>query len=213
MERLDLNGRRSGKMKTHCPLCRDRRKDKRDRSVSVDKDKGIAFCHYCGASFQKNKKKEDAALPCPAAAALASVDRFLFDRKISRKTQTKMRVRTAEEWMPQTGRKTWCVCLITMYKQPGALREPVPELYDINGSAAFCNKCDFGLTVERDYTAGATRIHIQKVKFRHLGQRGEALFMYNTTNGCYVPCEIDEQTGKAWKATFDNTPFFNTTTL
>ncbi|MDR3118839.1 MAG: hypothetical protein LBU44_05395, partial [Mediterranea sp.] len=57
------------------------------------------------------------------------------------------------------------------------------------------------------------RIHIKKVKFRHLGQKGEALFMYNTTNGRYVPCEIDEQTGKAWKATFDNTPFLNTTTI
>jgi hypothetical protein len=69
MERLDLNGRRSGKMKTHCPLCRDRRKNKRDRSVSVDIDKGIAFCHYCGVSFQKNKKKEDAALPYPVRPA------------------------------------------------------------------------------------------------------------------------------------------------
>ncbi|MDR3117863.1 MAG: hypothetical protein LBU44_00305, partial [Mediterranea sp.] len=152
--------------KTHCPLCRDRRKNKRDRSVSVDIDKGIAFCHYCGASFQKDKKK-DAALPCPvhsypATATSASVDRFLPDRKISRETQTKMRVGTAEEWMPQTGRKTWCVCLITMYKQPDALREPVPNLYDINSSAAFYNKCDIGLTVERDYNAGATRIHIKK---------------------------------------------------
>jgi twinkle protein len=92
-----------------------------------------------------------------------------------------------------------------MYKEPGSQREPVPTLYDINGSAAFFNKCDFGFTVERDYKATATRIHIQKVKFRHLGEKGEALFKYNTTNGRYVPCEIDEQTGKAWKAQFNNT--------
>jgi len=91
-----------------------------------------------------------------------------------------------------------------MYKEPGSRKEPVPTLYDINGSAAFYNKCDFGLTVDRDYEAGATIIHIRKVKFRHLGEKGEATFMYNTINGRYAPCEIDEQTGKAWKGEFDN---------
>jgi len=91
-----------------------------------------------------------------------------------------------------------------MYKEPGSLKDPVPTLYDVNGSAAFYNKCDFGLVVERDYQAIATRIHIEKVKFKHLGQKGKALFMYNTINGRYAPCEIDEQTGKAWKAEFDN---------
>jgi twinkle protein len=91
-----------------------------------------------------------------------------------------------------------------MYKDPGSMREPVPTLYDINGSAAFFNKCDFGITVERDYIALATKIHILKVKFRHLGEKGEALFTYNTTNGRYVPCEIDQYTGKACNAMFDN---------
>ena len=91
-----------------------------------------------------------------------------------------------------------------MYKDPGSLKEPVPTLYDINGSAAFYNKCDFGLVVERDYEAGATRIHIEKVRFKHLGGKGKAVFMYNTINGRYAPCEIDTQTGKAWKAEFDN---------
>lgn len=76
--------------------------------------------------------------------------------------------------------------------------------HNVNGSAVFYNKTDFGLVVERDYEAGATQVPIEKVKFKHLGQKGKALFMYNTVNGRYVPCEIDEQTGKAWKATFDN---------
>jgi twinkle protein len=91
-----------------------------------------------------------------------------------------------------------------MYKDPGTLREPVPTLYDINGSAAFYNKCDFGFTVERDYNALVTRIHILKVKFRHLGENGKALFKYNTTNGRYVPCEIVEHTGEVRNALFDN---------
>lgn len=92
-----------------------------------------------------------------------------------------------------------------MYKEPGSLKEPVPTLYDINGSAAFFNKCDFGITVERDREAEVTRIHIQKVKFRHLGNIGKATFQYNTVNGRYSPCQIDESTGKGHNPQFDNT--------
>jgi len=94
-----------------------------------------------------------------------------------------------------------------MYKEPGALNDPVPTLYDINGSAAFYNKSDFGLVVERDYKAEAVRIHIEKVKYKHLGTKGEAVMMYNQINGRYMCCEIDPQTGKAWKAQYDNEPW------
>lgn len=91
-----------------------------------------------------------------------------------------------------------------MYKDLGTRKDPVPTLYDMNGSAAFFNKTDFGLTVERDYDAGVTRVHVQKVKFRHLGGRGIASFVYNTANGRYSPCEEDEDTGKATDPDFDN---------
>ncbi len=57
MHRLDLNGRRGGKTKVHCPLCREKRKDKRDKSVSVDLDKGIGYCHYCGEVFYAHSKE------------------------------------------------------------------------------------------------------------------------------------------------------------
>lgn len=40
-------GRTSGKVKTFCPNCRERRTDKRDKSLSVDLDKGVWLCHYC----------------------------------------------------------------------------------------------------------------------------------------------------------------------
>lgn len=91
-----------------------------------------------------------------------------------------------------------------MYKDPGTRKEPVPTLYDMNGSAGFFNKTDFGLTVERDYDAGVTRIHVQKVKFRHLGGKGIASFVYNTANGRYSPCVEDEDTGKTTDPEFDN---------
>lgn len=90
-----------------------------------------------------------------------------------------------------------------MKREPGATKDPVPTLYHINGSAAFFNKCDFGLVVERDRTAGVTRLHVEKVKFRHLGNVGVASFVYNTTGGRYSPCQETEE-GKAINAEFDN---------
>lgn len=75
-----------------------------------------------------------------------------------------------------------------MQRDPNTGRLPVPNLQDINGSAAFVNKCDFGLVVERDRGAEVTRIHVKKVKFRQLGSIGECAFVYNTVNGRYTPC-------------------------
>ena len=62
-----------------------------------------------------------------------------------------------------------------------------PTLYDISGSANFFNKADFGLVVHRDRINDTVQVHVQKVKFRHLGQNGVALFKYNISNGRYVP--------------------------
>lgn len=62
-----------------------------------------------------------------------------------------------------------------------------PTLYDISGSANFFNKADFGIVVHRNRTENTVEVHIQKVKFRHLGECGTALFRYNINNGRYVP--------------------------
>ena len=81
----------------------------------------------------------------------------------------------------------------TKLKQdPLTKKFPVPSMYDISGSAAFFNKADFGLAVERDRQRGVTRVHVQKVKFRHLGYPGTASFRYNTHCGRFVP--FDEPT-------------------
>ena len=76
-----------------------------------------------------------------------------------------------------------------MKKDPVSGKFPVPTMYDISGSAAFFNKADFGIAIERDRTQDVTRVHVQKVKFRHLGQPGVASFEYNTHNGRFVPME------------------------
>jgi twinkle protein len=62
-----------------------------------------------------------------------------------------------------------------------------PTLYDISGSANFFNKADFGIVVHRNRLENTVEVNIQKVKFRHLGQCGTALFKYNLNNGRYTP--------------------------
>ena len=62
-----------------------------------------------------------------------------------------------------------------------------PTLYDISGSANFFNKADFGIVVHRNRIENNVEVHIQKVKFRHLGECGTALFKYNLNNGRYTP--------------------------
>ena len=62
-----------------------------------------------------------------------------------------------------------------------------PTLYDISGSANFYNKADFGIVVHRNRIDNTVEVHIQKVKFRHLGECGTALFKYNLNNGRYSP--------------------------
>ena len=74
-----------------------------------------------------------------------------------------------------------------MKRDPLTKQFPVPTMYDISGSAAFFNKADYGIAIERDRNKEVTRIHVQKVKFRHLGQPGIASFMYNYHNGRFVP--------------------------
>lgn len=64
-----------------------------------------------------------------------------------------------------------------------------PTLYDCSGSAHFFNMTDFGLCVHRNRLENTVEVYVQKVKFRHLGECGMALFKYNINNGRYTPFE------------------------
>lgn len=48
-------GRRTGNVKCYCPKCHDQRTDKRDKSLSVNIDKGVWHCHnmsyHCARQF------------------------------------------------------------------------------------------------------------------------------------------------------------------
>lgn len=66
----------------------------------------------------------------------------------------------------------------------------VPNMYDISGSAHWYNKPDYGITIyrTRDNNNNFTNqvdIHVQKVKFKHLGEPGLVEMNYNYNNGRY----------------------------
>ena len=78
-------------------------------------------------------------------------------------------------------------------------RYPVPELYDIEGSAHWRNKADNGICVHRDFVKDFTQIHIQKIKYRYCGKPGTVYLKYNKQNGDYH--EVSEQAGRFSGAT------------
>lgn len=64
----------------------------------------------------------------------------------------------------------------------------IPSLYDINGSANFYNKTDYGFTVYRksddhNVLMNEVQIHWQKIKFKYLGHTGVSELKYNFVNG------------------------------
>lgn len=62
-------------------------------------------------------------------------------------------------------------------------------LYDINGSAAWYNKCDHGIVVRR--RDEEVVIDVEKCRFRHLGKKGTAYLQFNSGTGTYY----EQQTG------------------
>lgn len=69
-----------------------------------------------------------------------------------------------------------------MQKEKDGINFQVPNLYSISGSAHFFNVPHNGFTVFRNYTTQKTEVHIQKVKWEHLGKVGLIEYSYNEDN-------------------------------
>lgn len=112
---VHTNGRTSGRMKTHCPQCHDNRRDKRDKSLSVNLDTGLAYCHYCNWKLnarQTQRKERYEAIPIARPVVLADeiVRWFAEKRGIPVSVLLEAGITSAEEYMPQTRKKELCVC-------------------------------------------------------------------------------------------------------
>ena len=66
------------------------------------------------------------------------------------------------------------------------------EMNDINGSADFGNKADYCLIIDRDDDLQLVTAYVDKVKFKHLGNRGECYLHYDKVSGRYLPCTIQK---------------------
>lgn len=58
----------------------------------------------------------------------------------------------------------------------------VPTLYDISGSSNWYNKPDLGISFYRNFKTGNNEIHVQKIKYDHLGTVGQIEVKYNVNN-------------------------------
>jgi twinkle protein len=68
----------------------------------------------------------------------------------------------------------------------------IPSLYNISGSANFYNKTDYGLTVHRKsgddgVMINEVEIHVQKIKYKHLGKQGIIDLNYDYETGRFNP--------------------------
>jgi twinkle protein len=78
---------------------------------------------------------------------------------------------------------------------------PVPTPYDISGSAHWYNKADNIITVHRNQVEGQdVDIHVQKIRFKHIGHVGLATLKYDRVVGRYFevdgPPLMDPVTGR-----------------
>jgi twinkle protein len=109
--------RREGK--TTCPKCGPTRKNKRDKSLSVNVNTGDYCCHNSPCDFRGNaeerysdkKPKREYTKPVPRLQQVSDkVAKWFETRGISNNTLLHMKITEAAEWMPQVQREQNCIC-------------------------------------------------------------------------------------------------------
>lgn len=130
---INTRGRSSGKIKTICPQCNDTRGHKGDKSLSVDLDKGVCYCHHCGYTFhvpddaEERKRQEQIEKYRKSTRLPSHFRRPVFDPSKTRRSEAlerywtetrclsqalldELRISQQEELMPQSGKKENCLC-------------------------------------------------------------------------------------------------------
>jgi twinkle protein len=100
--------RRSGSEKTKCPKCHDGRKNKADRSLSVNITTGDFMCHNCGWKGNvrsAERKRETKVYERPSADMLKNAQlkeraaQWFYGRGLTQRTLDKFMIFAKEEWM------------------------------------------------------------------------------------------------------------------
>ena len=94
----------------------------------------------------------------------------------------------------------WVVVHPAKLYRNDAGKYPVPTLYDCAGSAHWRNKTDNGLVVWRDLSdadSPEVQIHVQKIRFRHVGKRGMVKLYYQPACATYsASAEVGRERGR-----------------
>lgn len=130
---IDTRKHSSGKVKTICPQCNSTRGHKGDKSLSVDMDKGLCYCHHCGYKLyipddEEERRRQEKITKYKASAKLPShFRRPTYDparlgrserlerdwtetRCLRQELLDELRITEQEEWMPQSQQKENCIC-------------------------------------------------------------------------------------------------------
>lgn len=104
---IDIGNKSSGKIKTKCPQCSATRKNKSDKCLSIDIDKGLFNCHNCGWSgTTKFEKKKEFIRPEKIKVNLTErIIKWFSDRGISEPTLIHWKIGESLEYFPQVGKK------------------------------------------------------------------------------------------------------------
>ncbi|WP_288955964.1 toprim domain-containing protein [uncultured Polaribacter sp.] len=104
---IDVGNKTAGKLKTKCPECSHKRKNKSDKSLSVDIDKGLFNCHNCGWSgTTKFQKKQQYIKPQNIKVNLNDrVIEWFEKRGITEPTLKHWKIGESLEYFPQVGKK------------------------------------------------------------------------------------------------------------
>lgn len=111
---IDISKQMGGKMV--CPKCSHQRKNKRDRSLSVNLETGAYNCHYSGCDFRGyaiefEKKVKEYTPPVARLEKLSErTIKWFESRGISNNTTIRFKITESIEWMPQHGKEVPCIC-------------------------------------------------------------------------------------------------------
>ena len=92
------------------------------------------------------------------------------------------------QWVRERGCHLWLVAHPSKLQRNKEGKLPVPTPHDVSGSAHFWNKADNCITVWRDqadYQNQDVHIHVQKVRFKHIGRIGVSILKYDRVTGRY----------------------------
>jgi len=111
---LGINLKRStGSVKTKCPQCSHKRKNKTDDCLSVNIDEGLYNCHHCGWGGNvgiKFKQKVEYVLPPKVNSNIAErVVKWFGNRGITEPTLIHWKIGESLEYMPQVQAKRRCI--------------------------------------------------------------------------------------------------------